>query len=153
MRPVRLARVSNPYGVPGNYSAGVHTGVDFAALWGTSIFRRFARSVDGGVVIVSGYDQSYGNWVVVRSNDGGGAYVHGYCHLDSRNVRVGNRVQRGSILGRVGTTGNSTGYHCHYFENPGASYSYSRHRRPRHCWGRTWPKIRRAMRRRRRRNR
>lgn len=151
MRPVRLARVSNPYGRPGPYAAGVHTGVDFAARAGTNIFGRWVRAVDDGVVIVSGYDSNYGNWIVVRSHDGGGMYVHGYCHLHKRVVQNGARVRRGRRIGRIGSTGFSTGPHCHYFENPGQSYSYYAHRKPRHCWGETWPKIKARIQRRRRR--
>jgi len=135
MRPVRLSRVSNPYGVPGNYAAGVHTGVDFAAAYGTSILGRWVRATAPGVVIVSAYDaKSYGHWVVVAS-DAGDRFVHGYCHMSERRASVGERVTRGQVLGKVGSTGNSTGPHVHYFENPGSNYSYSAHRKPVHCWG------------------
>lgn len=88
-------------GKPGN-----HTGTDVAAPKNTPI-----RSARGGVVTISAYNNSYGNYVVV---DHGDSYATLYAHMNSRAVSEGQVVSQGQVLGYVGTTGSSTGYHLHY---------------------------------------
>ncbi|NCB63885.1 MAG: peptidase M23 [Clostridia bacterium] len=88
-------------GKPGN-----HTGTDVAAPRNTPI-----KSARGGVVTISTYNNSYGNYVVVDHGDG---YATLYAHMNSRAVKEGQVVKQGQVLGYVGTTGSSTGYHLHY---------------------------------------
>lgn len=83
-----------------------HTGTDVAAPRNTPI-----KSARGGVVTISTYNNSYGNYVVV---DHGGGVATLYAHMNSRAVKEGQVVSQGQLLGYVGTTGSSTGYHLHF---------------------------------------
>ena len=87
-------------GLPGN-----HTGTDVAAPKGTAIL-----AARGGVVTISTYNNSYGNYVVVQ-HDNGIATL--YAHMRSRAVSEGQIVTQGQTLGYVGSTGSSTGNHLH----------------------------------------
>ena len=87
-------------GLPGN-----HTGTDVAAPKGTAIL-----AARGGVVTISTYNHSYGNYVVVQ-HDNGIATL--YAHMSSRAVSEGQIVTQGQTLGYVGSTGSSTGNHLH----------------------------------------
>ena len=83
-----------------------HYGVDIAAAGGSDIW-----AVTDGTVITSTYNSSYGNYVVIRHDDGNYSL---YAHMSSRAVSVGQYVSRGQTIGYVGTTGVSTGYHIHF---------------------------------------
>ena len=83
-----------------------HSGVDIPAPSGTPI-----KATKSGVVIVSTYGSSYGNYVVVAHSDGGRSL---YAHMSSRSVSAGQTVSQGQTLGGVGTTGSSTGNHLHF---------------------------------------
>ena len=83
-----------------------HTGVDIGAASGTNIVAAAA-----GKVIVSTYNNAYGNYVVV---DHGGGMSTLYGHMSKRLVNVGDTVAAGSVLGLVGSTGYSTGPHLHF---------------------------------------
>ncbi len=83
-----------------------HSGVDVPAPSGTPI-----KATKGGVVIISAYGSSYGNYVVVAHSDGGRSL---YAHMSSRSVSAGQSVSQGQTLGAVGTTGSSTGNHLHF---------------------------------------
>lgn len=99
------ARVSSPF-LGGFRSSGGHSGVDFAVAEGTPV----QAAVPGRVISV-GRAGKYGNLVKVAHEDGSEGY---YAHLQSANVRPGTRVQRGALLGRSGSTGNTTGAHLHF---------------------------------------
>lgn len=88
-------------GKPGN-----HTGTDIAAARNTPI-----HSARGGVVTISTYGRSYGNYVVVQ-HDNGVATL--YAHMNSRAVKEGDVVKQNQVIGYVGTTGSSTGNHLHF---------------------------------------
>lgn len=83
-----------------------HTGVDLACPTGTPI-----HCAGSGVVILSGWNGAYGKAVIV---DHGGGVTTLYGHCSSLNVRSGQSVSKGQVVGRVGSTGWSTGPHCHY---------------------------------------
>jgi murein DD-endopeptidase MepM/ murein hydrolase activator NlpD len=83
-----------------------HSGLDIAAPTGTRILAT-AR----GVVKDSLYEGDYGN--IVRIDHGNG-YETWYAHMSERSVRKGDRVERGDLIGKVGSTGRSTGPHLHY---------------------------------------
>ena len=87
-------------GLPGN-----HTGTDVAAPKGTAIL-----AARGGVVTISTYNNSYGNYVVVQHDNG---IVTLYAHMSSRAVSEGQIVTQGQTLGYVGSTGSSTGNQLH----------------------------------------
>jgi len=85
----------------------VHFGLVFAAPSGTPIY-----ATADGVVKVAGFNSDgYGNKVVI---DHGFGYQTLYGHMVRVNVNPGQSVVRGSVIGYVGSTGKSTGPHCHY---------------------------------------
>lgn len=88
-----------------------HRGTDYAAPGGTEIY-----AVSGGVVTAAAYHYSWGYYVQVYhgKDDNGNTYSTLYAHMNSAPVvSVGQPVEKGKILGYVGSTGNSTGNHLH----------------------------------------
>ena len=83
-----------------------HPGLDFAGPWGSTV-----AATAPGVVVWSGPRAGYGNMVEI---DHGLGFHTRYGHLSSILVRAGARVQGGSPIGRLGSTGRSTGPHVHY---------------------------------------
>ncbi|MCS7234549.1 MAG: peptidoglycan DD-metalloendopeptidase family protein [Armatimonadota bacterium] len=83
-----------------------HHGVDIAAPWGTPV-----QAAAAGTVVYAGWFGGYGKLVVV---DHGGGLATLYGHLSSIAVSAGQRVRRGDVVGRVGSTGYSTGPHLHF---------------------------------------
>lgn len=93
-----------------------HAGADVSAPSGTPI-----RAVDSGVVIQAGWNGGYGNLVTIGH---GGGLTSSYAHQSSISVSTGQSVQRGQIIGSVGSTGLSTGPHLHFEARiGGAPYS------------------------------
>ena len=93
----------NPFGGPG-YE--FHSGQDIEAPWGAPVI-----SGASGKVIFVGWQNGYGQLVVV---DHGGGLTTRYGHLSHIDVELNQTVGRGQLLGRVGSTGRSTGPHLHY---------------------------------------
>lgn len=83
-----------------------HHGIDLALRTGDPVFSVFA-----GKVKVSAYDRGYGNYVLIQ-HDNGLETLYG--HLHKRHVRRGQRVDAGTLIGRGGNTGFSTGPHLHF---------------------------------------
>jgi len=83
-----------------------HYGMDFTAATGTEVF-----ATGTGVVKSADRETGYGNTVVI---DHGYGYESYYAHLSRITVQIGQRVNRGDIIGRVGSTGTSTAPHLHY---------------------------------------
>lgn len=90
---------------------GVHgtNGVDIAAPIGTPI----VASAAGEVIIANagGYGQGYGSYVVVKHDNGSQTL---YAHMSRVGVGIGETVNKGEVIGYVGTTGRSTGPHLHF---------------------------------------
>jgi murein DD-endopeptidase MepM/ murein hydrolase activator NlpD len=84
----------------------MHTGIDFRAPSGTPV-----KATAPGKVVEAAYVGGYGNMVEV---DHGNGVTTRYAHLSSIGVDVGDSVAKGEVLGRVGSTGRSTGPHLHY---------------------------------------
>jgi murein DD-endopeptidase MepM/ murein hydrolase activator NlpD len=100
-------RISSPFGARTLFgSADFHRGTDIAASLGTPI----AAGADG-VVIWSGTKGSYGNLVIVDHQNG---YLTYYAHCSQLLVQAGDQVAQGQTIALVGSTGRSTGPHCHY---------------------------------------
>ncbi len=83
-----------------------HSGIDIAAPYGTLI-----KAADGGQIVQAGYFGGYGYSIMVYH---GGGFATWYAHLSSINVSVGQFVERGQVIGLVGSTGWSTGPHLHF---------------------------------------
>lgn len=90
----------------GPRKSGFHTGMDLAIAPGTPV-----KAADEGKVIFAGYKGNYGNLVIIDHQNG---YVTYYAHNSSLNVAVGDIVAKGDVIAAVGSTGNSTGPHCHF---------------------------------------
>ena len=102
-------RTSSPFGLRRFFNGeerNPHSGLDFAVGRGTPV----KVPADGVVTIVGDYFFN-GRTVFI---DHGQGFVTMYCHLDGIDVRKGQQVKRGEVLGRVGSTGRSTGPHLHW---------------------------------------
>ncbi len=102
--PISHLALSARFGQRGEHWALRHTGLDFIADWGTPV-----HSATEGTIIKTAYHAALGNVVVVRYADGITIF---YCHLSSVSRHHGH-VNAGTVIGRVGATGNATGAHLH----------------------------------------
>ncbi|MFD6416458.1 M23 family metallopeptidase [Streptomyces sp. NPDC060194] len=104
--PVSSYTITSTFGQAGSmWSSGAHTGLDFAAAAGTPI-----KAVHSGTITQAGWSGSYGYHTVLKLDDGTEVT---YSHQSSIGVSVGQKVSTGEVIGRVGSTGNSTGNHLH----------------------------------------
>ncbi len=108
-RPCSYSYVSSPFGyrvhpVTGKWT--MHKGVDLVAPKGTPIYA--SRS---GYVTIATYHSTAGNYVTINHQDG---YTSVYMHMTHDVVSVGEYVKAGELIGYVGSTGRSTGYHLHF---------------------------------------
>ncbi len=85
-----------------------HTGIDIS---GSGAYGKTIVAADGGVVTLAGENDGYGNCIIV---DHGNGYRTLYGHCSEILVTGGQSVSKGQAIGRVGSTGNSTGPHCHF---------------------------------------
>ncbi|MBQ7921780.1 MAG: peptidoglycan DD-metalloendopeptidase family protein [Clostridia bacterium] len=83
-----------------------HYGIDLACAANTEIY-----AANAGEVVTSTYHNSYGNYVLI---DHGGGKATLYAHMNQRLVNVGDKVEKGQLIGKVGSTGNSSGNHLHF---------------------------------------
>ena len=108
--PLNFSRISSRFSGnrfhPVQKTWKAHKGTDYAAPHGTPIW-----STANGTVIASGYTAGNGNYVKVKHNE---TYTTQYLHMSKRNVRVGQRVRQGDVIGYVGSTGLATGPHVCY---------------------------------------
>lgn len=108
--PLNYTRISSRYSPrrfhPVQKRWKAHKGTDYAAPHGTPIW-----STADGTVVAASYTQGNGNYVKVKHN---GTYTTQYLHMSKRNVRVGQRVKQGDVIGYVGSTGLATGPHVCY---------------------------------------
>ena len=119
MHPIKGYSISTAYRRAGRlWSLGYHTGVDYACPTGTPVY-----AAADGKIISARWDNSYGNFILVEHRVGGRAYRAYYCHL-SKFERKSGSVKAGTLIGRVGATGNVTGPHLH-FEVRVSPYSFS----------------------------
>jgi len=88
-----------------------HSGIDIAARHGANVL-----AADRGTVITSRFNSSYGNYIVIAhgENRNGDRITTLYAHLSTRSVSVGDVVEQGQVIGRIGSTGVSTGPHLHF---------------------------------------
>lgn len=109
-KPVRTGAFTSGYGVrsdPFQGRAAMHAGIDLAGPLGTVIY-----ATADGVITDAGYNSGgYGNLIKI---DHGRGIETRYGHLSSMTAYAGQRVKRGDVIGRMGSTGRSTGSHLHY---------------------------------------
>lgn len=103
-------RVSSPYGWR---SSGWHNGIDLVKAGGGASGTPVIASKSGRVEVVQRSNSGYGNMVLINHGDG---YKTRYAHMikGSITVSVGDYVEAGQTIGKVGSTGNSTGPHLHF---------------------------------------
>ncbi len=109
--PISGARITSRYGMRRHPILGyskMHTGIDFAATYGTPV-----KAAGSGVVQVARRVGAYGKYIRIKHRS---SYRTAYAHLSryARGIRPGVRVRQGQIIGYVGSTGRSTGPHLHY---------------------------------------
>ncbi|MGM0413713.1 MAG: peptidoglycan DD-metalloendopeptidase family protein [Bacillota bacterium] len=102
IRPVG-GRISSPFGPRWGRQ---HSGIDYAVPIGTPV-----KSAGSGRIVYVGWSSGYGNTVIVEHQQGMRTL---YAHLNSFNVRTGQRVNREQVIARSGNTGRSTGPHVHF---------------------------------------
>jgi murein DD-endopeptidase MepM/ murein hydrolase activator NlpD len=109
--PINGGRISSGFGMRKHPVLGygkMHKGLDFAAPTGTKIY-----AAGDGVIEYIGRNGSFGNYVRIRHNS---KLKTAYAHMNrfEKGLNKGDRVRQGDTIGRVGTTGRSTGAHLHY---------------------------------------
>ena len=110
-KPVLTGVMRSGFGMRGHPVLGfvkMHTGVDWAAPFGTPIY-----AAGNGVIEKEGWESGYGKYILIRHNNG---YETAYGHMSAyaRGIEEGGRVRQGQVIGFVGSTGLSTGSHLHF---------------------------------------
>ena len=110
-------RTSSPFGyrICPFHGRELHGGVDIPAPYGTPV-----HAAKSGTVVKSTYGSSYGNHIIIAHGDGTRTL---YAHMSARLVSVGQTVSQGQTIGKVGSTGSSTGNHLHFETWTGSSSS------------------------------
>jgi murein DD-endopeptidase MepM/ murein hydrolase activator NlpD len=109
-KPVKMGAFTSGYGVrsdPFKGSSAMHAGIDLSGAIGTPIY----ATADGMITTAEYNSGGYGN--LIKINHGRGIETR-YGHLSKMSVYAGQRVKRGEMIGRMGSTGRSTGSHLHY---------------------------------------
>ncbi len=104
-----MGKISSNFGYrkdPFHKRKAMHTGIDFSAGTGTPVI-----TTADGVIKSAGWRKGYGKCIVIQHKSG---YKTLYGHLSKINVKKGQKVKSGDLIGKVGSTGRSTGPHLHY---------------------------------------
>lgn len=107
--PVTASYISSGFGWRQSPITGrqeFHNGIDLPAPYGSNVY-----AYNSGTVILSQSYSSYGYCVVI---DHGGGITTLYAHNSALNVKAGDYVNKGAVIAKVGSTGASTGNHCHF---------------------------------------
>ncbi|MCL2184799.1 MAG: M23 family metallopeptidase [Treponema sp.] len=107
--PLRSYRLTSPYGMrndPFTGALSMHQGIDLAAPEGTEVF-----AVADGTVASLGFDPIYGNYIIINHSNNISSL---YGHLQIIDTVLRSEVKSGNLIGRVGSTGLSTGPHLHF---------------------------------------
>lgn len=116
VRPIKNASmypITAAYGIPGDWQAGHHTGVDIGCPVGTPVYATIGGDVRTGRAT---WGPDYGTMILINDNVDGSDW--GYCHLSSRRVSDGERVATGQLIGYSGETGRTRGAHLHLERRP-----------------------------------
>ncbi len=107
--PAETYKLSSAFGYrrdPINGRGAMHSGLDFKAAYGTPIL-----AAADGTITKAGWMGGYGKTIEITHGNG---LMTRYAHLSRLNVNVGQKVERGIQIGRMGSTGRSTGTHLHF---------------------------------------
>lgn len=107
--PLPKGVITSPFGMrmdPFTHQESFHSGIDIGAPYGTEVF-----AARGGYVAKIGDDREYGNYILLQHQ---GGYQTLYGHLSAVLVQLNQQVASGMIIGKVGSTGMSTGPHLHF---------------------------------------
>jgi murein DD-endopeptidase MepM/ murein hydrolase activator NlpD len=107
--PLRTFRLTSPYGMRRNPITGklrLHEGMDLAAPQGTGVY-----AAADGIVTETGDDPVYGRYIIIKHRDN---WATLYGHLQKIAAALRSEVRSGSLIGNVGSTGQSTGPHLHF---------------------------------------
>jgi len=107
--PLKSYRITSRYGVRNDPLGGhqqMHRGIDLAAPEGTEVF-----AVADGTVTAAGFDSVFGNYVIINHTNN---YSSLYGHLQKIDAVLRSEVKSGTLIGKVGSTGQSTGPHLHF---------------------------------------
>jgi murein DD-endopeptidase MepM/ murein hydrolase activator NlpD len=107
--PLPKGVITSPFGMrmdPFTHVESFHSGVDIGAPYGTDVY-----AARGGRIEKIGVDREYGNYILIQHE---GGYQTLYGHLSAVLVQLNERVASGMIIGKVGSTGMSTGPHLHF---------------------------------------
>ncbi len=110
VKPVAAYSLSAAFGESSGLWSHRHTGQDFAAPIGTPV-----RAAGDAKVVSAEWDGAYGRKIVLAHPD---RTLTWYCHLSAFAAKPGDQVTAGDVIGRIGTTGNSTGPHLHLEVRP-----------------------------------
>ncbi len=105
----KTARITSFYGMRKHpiYKKKIkHKGLDISCPKGTNV-----HSTADGFVMFASYSRTYGKWIKIYHND---EYSTIYAHLSNINIKEGQKIRKGDIIGTVGNSGISNGYHLHY---------------------------------------
>ena len=108
-KPIPGAGVSSAFGLrklSDDVKCRLHSGIDFSATQGTPVY-----STAKGKVIWASTQGGYGNLIKIEDEKG---YVYYFAHLSAFNIKKGDQVDPGDLIGKVGSTGHSFGAHLHY---------------------------------------
>ena len=108
--PVEKGIIGSLYGYrihPNTNTKKFHAGLDIRAKYGNSVYAAF----DGVVIEVKKSNKGYGNTIRILHENG---LVSLYAHLSRFSVKIGDVICKGKIIGKIGTSGNSTGPHLHF---------------------------------------
>lgn len=123
-KPTDLNYITCEFARKGSWLAGYHTGIDYRAEIGTPI-----HATHRAKVYHVGWDDAYGNYIILQTWYKTKYIRHYYCHLSKPLVSPGQRVTAGQVIALSGNTGNSSGPHLHYEERV-SPFGYWNHQRP-----------------------
>src|SRR3954466_9725451 len=127
MHPIPPYVVTTPYGTPGDWAAGYHTGDDYSTHGHIGV--PVLASHEGRVIVAgNAWGSAYGLQLVTLGRLG--LIQVGYCHLSAVAAILGHHVRPGQVVAYSGDSGRTTGPHLHYEERR-PPFRYSDHRRPR----------------------
>ncbi|MFG2194783.1 M23 family metallopeptidase [Streptomyces sp. NPDC048639] len=117
VKPVDQYTKGSTFGLGGSMWSNKHSGQDLVVPTGTPV-----KAAHGGTIVEAGWGGSYGNNIVIKHGDR--TYTQ-YGHLSQLGVSPGQTVKTGQVIGKSGSTGNSTGPHLHFETRTAPVYGHA----------------------------